>query len=668
MTLTEKIGQLHLPANAPDLDRAAIGRGEAGGVLAFNNGRDIAEMQKLARSSRLGVPLLVGLDVLHGLRTMFPLPLGQAASFDPGLARRAAAIAGREAAAIGVNWTFAPMVDLARDPRWGRMIEGAGEDPFLGRVFARAQVEGYRDGGVIATLKHFAGYGAPKGGRDYDEAVIGAADFADSYLPPFAAGIEAGAGSVMSAFHALDGVPTSASRPLLTDALRGRLGFTGFVVSDWYAVSQLMEHGVAGGPAEAARLGLKAGIDMDMADGLYARHLPAEIAAGRVSEREVTEAARRVLRTKVAAGLFEAPAIAETASGEAAPPSPEARAAARETARDTMVLLRNEGALPLRPGSRVALIGGLADSGEDLVGPHAALAKAEDAVSLLDGLRRRVAASEGASLAYAPGCDPGCGEDAGFSAAEETARNADVVVAVLGEPPKTTGEARSRATLTLPGRQAELLRRLVDTGTPVVLVLLASRPIELGPVVDRLAGLLMAWYPGTEGGSALADLLFGDHSPSAKLPVSWPRRVGQVPLTYDRRPTGRPHEPGNAYTLRYEDEEVTPLFPFGFGLGYGRVRLRVRLANEGERAAAEVVQLYLRQPVASVSQPLRQLKAFAKVALAPGEARMLELAVPARELAFTHPDGTLRAEPGTFQVFVGTDSGAPLAGTFELAE
>lgn len=686
MTLDEKIGQLNLVTNNPLFDRTEVSGGHVGGVLAFASARDIAAIQAVARRSRLGIPLLVGLDVLHGTRTMFPMPLAEAASFDPDLARLNATLAAREASAVGINWTFAPMADLARDPRWGRTIEGFGEDPHLGRLFTRARVEGFQAGGLAATLKHFAGYGAARGGRDYDAADIALPDLLDSYVPPFRAGIEAGAGSVMSGFHALNGEPASASRGLLTGTLRDRLGFDGFVVSDWTAIAELIPHGVAASPAEAARKALAAGIDMDMASGLYRAHLRPELEAGRVDEASITEATRRVLRTKVRMGLLDRPAVdpaSAAASADIPAPTAATREAARRAARDATVLLRNEGALPLAPGARIALVGGMAGSNRDGIGPHAALVRWEDGVTVLDGLKRR-AERTGATVAYAAGCEAACESEAGFDEAVAAARSSDVVVAVMGESVELTGEGGSRAYLTLPGRQPELLRRLVETGRPVVLVLMASRPIELGPLHDRLAALMMAWFPGTEGGNALADLLFGDVSPSAKLPLTWPRTVGQVPLTYDRRPSGRPHDPNNVFTLRYADERVSPLYPFGFGLTYTRFALsnlavatprvardgvlevQVRLANYGLVEGREVVQLYVRQPVASVSRPLRQLKAFEKVSVGRGDSRLLTFRVPAAELGFHREDGSYVVEPGPFHVFVGSSSDAPLWGTFEV--
>lgn len=679
MTLEEKIGQLNLVPFSPTFVKRELEQGRVGAMLAVTKPQEIVEMQSAARQARLGIPLLIGLDVLHGLRTIFPVPMAEVSSFDPELARATARHAGREAAAIGINWTFAPMVDLARDPRWGRMNEGFGEDPLLGRIFTRARVEGFHEAGLATTLKHFAGYGAAIGGRDYDAGAIAPGDLFDSYLPPFRAGIEAGSESVMSAFLSLNGMPVSANRAMLTGILRERWNYEGFVVSDWNSVGELLEHGVAKDPAEAARKALVAGIDMDMYSGFYAAHLADEVKAGRVPEATVTEAARRVLRSKLRMGLFERP-DPDTSRADPAPPSAEARELARQAARDSTVLLRNDAILPLATGKRIAVVGELGQTQRNLVGPHAAMFRAEDGVSVLDGLRRR----GGATVSYAQGCDIECGSDAGFAAAEQAARDADVVVAVLGESNEMSGEAASRARLTLPGRQGELLDRLAATGKPVALVIIAGRPIELGPVMDRLGAVLMAWFPGTEGGNAIADLLFGDAAPSAKLPVSWPRTVGQVPLTYDQAPTGRPHDPKNHYTYRYADEAITPLFPFGFGKTYtefalsdvelprrklpasDQVELHATLRNIGSRAGREVVQLYVRQMHASRSRPARQLKAFEKVALEPREARKLVLRVPVSELGFHLDDGTYVVEPGRYQVFLGTSSDAQLAGEFEV--
>jgi len=685
MTLEEQVGQLHLGSNGPGFRPDAARAGLVGGLMNFNDAPDVARVQALARESRLGIPLLIGLDILQGFRTIFPVPLAQAATFDPALARQAAYLSAREAAAAGVNWTFAPMADLSRDPRWGRIVEGSGEDPLLNRLFTAARVEGFRAGGLATSLKHYVGYGAVQGGRDYDATEIGPADLRDLHLPAFKAGVAAGAESVMTSLNALDGVPGAVNEALVEGVLRREWGFRGFVVSDWDGVKELMAHGVAADGAEAARKAFLAGVDMDMESGLFARHLPDEIKAGRVPEARLDESVRRILRVKAQMGLFGQPDPDPQAANRAIL-TPEARAAAREAARRSMVLLRNEGgALPFGPSVRsVALVGGLATAGGDQLGPHAARGWPDESVTILRGLRER-AAQGGVALAYAPGCDGECRSADGFAAAVEAARAADVAVAVLGEVRTQSGEAASRVSLDLPGRQAELLDALVATGKPVVVALMGGRPLTLGARLDRLAGLIMVWYPGTEGGPALADVLFGDAEPGGRLPVSWPRTVGQVPIHYSRAPSGRPTQADNRFTLQYMDESLEPLFPFGFGLSYtsfaysdlrvsplnggeGEVEVRARVTNTGRRPGREVAQLYVRDPVATRSRPLRELKAFAAVELAPGETREVTLRAPVRDLGFHLADGTYVVEPGLFEVYVGGDARASLRGEFNLRE
>lgn len=686
MTLEEKVGQLNFAPNGPVFDLPEISGGHVGAASALVPATAIAEAHRAARSSRLGIPIMIGLDIVHGFRTMFPLGMAEAGSFDPALGREAAEIAAREAVQQGYNWTFAPTADLARDVRWGRAIESFGEDPYLGALFTRTRVEGFRAGGLMTSLKHFVGYGAAEGGRDYDATEITNRTLYDVYLPSFRAGIEAGAETVMTAFHTIGGVPSTASRFLLTDVLRGHLGFKGFVISDWGAIKQLVAHGIARDEEEAALKAIRAGADQDMAVATYRRFLVPAVRSGRLPEAVVDEAARRVLRAKFAGGLFERPAF-QPKSDETARPTAQAREASRRIGRDTIVLLRNEGALPIAAerGRRIALIGEMATSGVAPIGPHGALFNPDDTTTVLAAMKARAEAA-GMSLVHAPGCDAFCEKTDGFAAAEETARSADLVVAVLGEHDLMTGEGGSRAHLDLPGRQPELLRRLVETGKPVVLVILAARPITLGPTVDRLAGLVMAWYPGTEGGAAITDILFGDHEPSAKLAVSWPRTIGQLPLYYNRLPTGRPAEQGNKYTLRYSDELLEPLFPFGFGMTYtrfsvspvtvetprvardGTLAVSVEVGNAGTRPGREVIQLYIRQTVASVSRPVRQLKAFEKIALAPGETRRVTLRVPVRDLGFHREDGSYVVEPGPFEAYVGTSSSTTLRGEFEVTE
>lgn len=684
MTLEEKIGQLNLISHGHPLRWEDIPEGRTGALINFNNAQDISRAQKLARQSRLGIPILFGLDVLHGFRTTFPVPLGEAAAFNPALSRLAAEWMAREAAYIGVQWTYAPMADLSRDIRWGRIVEGFGEDPYLGSVLTAARVEGLRAGGLAAAVKHFAGYGAPMGGRDYDTTHIPEAELRDIYLPPFRAAIEAGAVSIMSAFNALNGVPSTANRWLLTDVLRKEWGFDGFVTSDWAGIHELLAHGIADGEAEAARKAFLAGVDMDMMSRFYERHLANEVRAGRVPMSAVDQAVRRILRVKFRLGLFEQPDV-DPSRVDAVFPSPGSRQAAREVARETFVLLQNRGEI-LPVGSQVrsiAVVGSLANAPMEQLGPHAARGHLEDSVSFLDGIKRR-AEQSGIAVTHAPACDLFCTDLNGLPEALEAARRADLVVAVFGEPRDASGEAASRAHLKLSGRQQEVLSALAETGKPVALVLVSGRPLELGPLAETIPAILMVWYPGTEGGTALADVLFGEFSPSGKLPVTYPRTVGQVPIYYNHLPSGRPTRSDNRYTLGYYDESVTPQFPFGWGLSYttfaysdlvvGRrsltsgdtLEVSVRVANTGKRAGQEVVQLYVRDPVASRSRPVRELKAFEKIALQPGESRTVTLRVPVRDLGFHLDDGTYVVEPGRFQVWVGGSSLADLEGGFEV--
>lgn len=686
MTLEEKIGQMNLISHGLQLRWEDIAEGKTGALLNFNNAQDVARAQALARQSRLKIPLLFGLDVLHGFRTQFPLPLGEAAAFNPRLSRLASELAAREASHVGVNWTFAPVGDLSRDSRWGRIVEGFGEDPHLGSVLTAARVEGFHKGGLATAVKHFAGYGAPQGGRDYDTTYIPPAEMYDTYLPPFRAALNAGSVSFMAAFNALNGVPSTASSWLLTEVLRDQWGFDGFVTSDWAGIHELIGHGVAADGAEAARKALLAGVDMDMMGRLYIEHLPEEVRSGRVPESAIDEAVRRILRVKMRLGLFERPDSDPTRT-DAGFPTPEARQAAREIARETLVLLQNrDDVLPVKPGIRsIAVVGPLADAPRDQFGPHGARAHPEDSVTFLEGIRRR-AASAGIEVHHAPACDLFCATTDQLPAAIAAARQADLVVAVFGEPQDLSGEAASRAHMTLSGKQAEVLEALAATGKPVALVIVAGRPLVLGELAERIPSILMAWYPGTEGGPAVADVLFGDFSPSGKLPLSWPRATGQLPIYYNRLPTGRPTRSDNRFTLNYIDEAVTPLYPFGWGLSYTRfaygdaaiaerrlsagetLEVSVTVTNTGKHPGQEVVQLYTRDPVASRSRPLRELKAFEKIDLKPGEARRVTLRVPVESLGFHLDDGTYLIEAGAIQVFVGGSSLAEPAGEAEIME
>ncbi|WP_245410856.1 glycoside hydrolase family 3 N-terminal domain-containing protein [Microvirga flavescens] len=684
MTLEEKVGQLNLISHGPPLNWDNIAKGGIGAFLNFNSAEEIARAQRLARESRLKIPAIFGLDILHGFRTQFPVPLGEAASFNPELSRLASVWAAREASHVGLQWTFAPMADLSRDSRWGRIVEGFGEDPYLGAVLTAARVKGFHEGGLATTVKHFAGYGAPQGGRDYDTTFIPRAEMYDIYLPSFRAAVEAGTESVMAAFNALNGSPATASGWLQTDVLRRQWGFRGFVTSDWSGIAELVGHGIAADGAEAARKAILAGVDMDMMGELYVSHLPTEVRAGRVPEAVVNEAVRRVLRTKMRLGLFDRP-DADPSHTDAAFPSLESRKAARDVAAETLVLLKNRNeTLPVGAGIRsIAVVGPLANAPRDQLGPHAARGHAQDSVSLLDGIRTR-AAKAGVEVRHAPTCDLFCRTIDHLPEALEAARASDLVIAVFGEPQDLSGEAASRTRMALTGKQEDALKALIATGKPVVLVLVAGRPLELNSLAENLSAILMAWYPGTEGGTAVADALFGDVNPSGKLPLSWPRAGGQLPLYYNRLPTGRPPLPNNRFTLSYLDEEITPLFPFGWGLGYSNftysnahianarltadetLEVSVTVTNTGHRAGKEVVQLYMRDPVASRSRPLRELKSFEKVSLEAGESRRVTLHVPVDRLGFHLDDGTYLIERGAIQVFVGGSSLAEKIGEIDI--
>jgi beta-glucosidase len=547
-------------------------------------------------------------------------------------------------------------------------------------------VEGFRKGGVATAVKHFAGYGAPQGGRDYDTTYIPRAEMYDTYLPPFRAAVDAGTISFMAAFNALNGEPSTANPWLMTDVLRRQWGFDGFVTSDWVGIGELIGHGIAADGAEAARKAILAGVDMDMMGELYIKHLPDEVRAGRVPEGVIDESVRRILRAKFRLGLFDQPDIDPTRV-DAGFPSPESRQVAREVARETLVLLQNRGdVLPVRPGIRsIAVVGPLADAPHDQMGPHAARGHKEDSVTILQGIRER-AASAGIEVRHAPACDLFCRSTDQLPAAVAAARNADLVIAVFGEPQELSGEAASRAHMELNGRQAEVLEALAAAGKPVALVIMGGRPLVLGSLPERIPSILMAWYPGTQGGPAVADVLFGDESPSGKLPVTWPRATGQLPLYYNRLPTGRPTKPDNRFTLQYIDEAITPLYPFGWGLSYTRftygdaaiakrqlaagemLEVSVTVTNAGSRPGQEVVQLYTRDPVASRSRPLRELKAFEKIHLKPGEARRVTLRAPVESLGFHLDDGTYLVEAGAIEAFIGGNSLAEPVGEAEIAQ
>lgn len=679
MTLEEKIGQLTLKSDGHPNVREDVASGRAGAVINFTKAAATREITELWRKAPHGIPLLRGLDVLQGYRTIFPVPLAQAASFDAELNRRAAAAIARESAVQGINWTYAPMVDIGRDPRWGRVVEGAGEDPWLGALMARARVQGYRAGGLLVTPKHYVGYGAPRAGLDYAPADMSEETLRDVYLPPFRAAVEAGADAIMPALNALNGIPASVDGRLLKDVLRGEWGFDGFVVSDWGAIDQLGNHGIEPEIPAMAREAFRAGVDMDMASAAYQAWLPGEVAAGRIAMKDVDTAVRRVLRVKFRAGLDREAPILPPEQAEARMLAPETTALAVEVARRSIVLLKNErDLLPLDGVKRIALVGGIADSEGDHVGPHAAQWRPGEVTTIRQAMEARAARS-GVAVEYRAGCTPDCVEGTGgFDAAVAAATAADVVVAVFGEPGEISGEAASRADLKLPGGQQALLERLHATGKPVILVIVAGRPLTLPWAFEKLPAVLTAWYPGGFGSVALAEILFGDVAPSGRLPMTWPRHMGQIPIAYDSLRSGRPASAAK-FTSKYVDIPETPQFPFGFGLSTtrfayrspaldrdrvpvdGEVEVSVEVTNTGRREGREVVQLYVRDLQASRVRPERQLKGVALVDLKPGETRRVSIGLDVASLGFHRRDGRYVVEPGTFRLFVGGSSDADLS-------
>lgn len=703
MTLEEKLGQLQqldgeANGNYRPEHAELVRRGLLGSTLNVRGAHRTNELQRIAvEQSRLKIPLIFGFDVIHGYRTIFPVPLAEAASWDPATVERAAAVAASEAAAAGVRWTFAPMVDIARDPRWGRTVEGAGEDPFLGAVMARARVLGFqgRDYSapdkVVACAKHWVGYGAAESGRDYNTTDMSETRLREVYLPPFKAAVDAGVGTLMSAFNDLNGVPASANPFTLTKILRDEWKFDGFVVSDYESVRELINHGLAGDESEAARAALSAGVDMEMVSRLYAKYAPALIREGKLNQARIDEAVRRILRIKLRLGLFEKP-YADEARERTTILSPSNVEAAREVAARSMVLLKNSGGiLPLSKGVRsIAVIGPLADDQQDMLGSWSGDGRKEDVVTLLQGIRAKV--SRTTKVNYARGCTiasttgNGTAESVLIDEAVRAARESDVAIVAVGESADMTGEAASRASLDLPGNQLELVRAVVTTGKPVVIVLMNGRPMTINWIADNAPAILETWFGGIQAGNAIADVLFGDTNPGGKLPVTFPRAVGQIPIYYGHKNTGRPPDPNNKYTSKYLDVPVTPLFPFGYGLSYttfrltslrlsassirsdGRVTVSAEVENVGQRAGDEVVQVYIRDVVASVTRPLKELKGFERITLKPGEKRRVEFTLASAQLGFYNRDMRFVVEPGEFKVFVGANSVEGLEASFRVLE
>jgi beta-glucosidase len=736
MTLEEKIGQLvqyndtgeASPVPAVDANQGAIAavnpetanhvnamdlaaKGRLGSMLNTIGAERTNTYQHLAvDNTRLHIPLLFGADVIHGFRTIYPVPLGLAASFDPDLVVALSHMAAAEATTAGVRWFYSPMVDISRDPRWGRTVEGDGEDAYLGAAMARAYIRGYQGeslaipGNVAASVKHFAAYGAAEAGREYNTTDMSEIRLRQDYLPPYQAAVEAGAATIMSAFNSLNGVPASANPFLLSTILRGEWGFNGFVVSDYTAVMELMNHGIALDPATATRKAITAGVDVDMMSHFYDNELPALIRSGQVPIAVVDEAVRRVLRVKFATGLFEHP---YTEGVEVKAAVPAHRPMVRSAAEESFVLLKNvkltDGAslLPLSPASkRVALIGPLADDKADMVGAWAGAGNQGDIVTLREALELR-AQQLGTSLVYSSGTEIDGASEAGFPEAVESARAADVVILALGESAAMSGEAGSRANLDLPGNQQQLLEAVVAAGKPVVLLIFSGRPLVLDWAARHVPAIIEVWFPGTEAGNAITNVLYGDVSPSGKLPMSFPRALGQEPLYYNQFPTGRPpagidlSKPpgdGSRFFSRYIDVPNSALFPFGYGLSYSSFTYKdvkvskssIQLAqaltnrtdplleamafvtNSGDRTASEVVQCYVRNLGASIEQPVRSLEGFRRITLAPGESKQVSFPLGFKELSFFNLESKPTIEATHYTVWIGGSSQASEQADFEV--
>lgn len=687
MTIEEKIGQLNMAAagyavTGPVLASATaegIGAGRIGNLLNLWGAADVHAMQKIAvEKTRLGIPLLIGFDVLHGHRTIFPIPLAEAASFDPLLWERSAREAAAEAAGDGINLTFAPMLDIARDPRWGRIAEGPGEDPWVGAQFAKAKVHGFQGDGlpdglanrdaVAATAKHFCAYGAALAGRDYASADVSGRLLHEVYLPPFAAAVAAGCAAIMPAFNDIGGIPMTVHVPLLRDWLRRETGFEGVIISDYNAIGELLRHGIAGDLAEAAAAALRAGVDIDMMSGAYCEGLVPALARGLVSVGEIDAAVRRVLQLKERLGLFDDPFKRGLAAADPGI-STSRRQLAREAAERSIVVLTNDQILPLAPSlRRIALIGPLADARADMLGPWAMAGHASDPVTIREGL---IAALPGTEIVFTPGVAIAGTGMPDMAALRKTCKGADLVVLCLGEAAHMSGEAASRANPCLPGTQNALAEAIFALGKPVIVLISSGRPLMIGALAEKARALVATWFLGIEAGNAIARVLTGQINPTGRLPVTWPRDVGQVPIYFSERPSGRPAKPDDPYTSKYLDMPVEPLFPFGHGLSYSRfiietmradrmefkrgdhLTIEANVFNDGPVAGQATVFLFSRDKVASVARPVLELKGAGRIDLAAKTRGSISFKLAAEELAFPGHDLKPVFEPGEFILSVG---------------
>lgn len=724
MTVDEKIGQLRLISVGPDNPKEAIREmikdGQVGAIFNTVTRQDIRQMQdQVMALSRLKIPLFFAYDVVHGQRTVFPISLGLASSFNLDAVRTVGRVSAYEAADDGLNMTWAPMVDVSRDPRWGRASEGFGEDTYLTSIMGETMVKAMQGKSpadrysVMTSVKHFAAYGAVEGGKEYNTVDMSSQRLFNDYMPPYKAGLDAGSGAVMVALNSLNGTPATSDSWLLKDVLRDEWGFKGITVSDHGAIKELIKHGTAADPEDAVRVALKAGVDMSMADEYYSKYLPGLIKSGKVTMAELDDATRHVLNVKYDMGLFNDPyshlgpkeSDPVDTNAESRLHRKEAREVAREVARESVVLLKNRlETLPLKKSGTIAVVGPLADSQRDVMGSWSAAGVANQSVTVLAGIQNAV--GDGAKILYAKGANITNDKDivdflnlyeeavkidprspqAMIDEAVQAAKQADVVVAVVGESQGMAHEASSRTNITIPQSQRDLITALKATGKPLVLVLMNGRPLALVKEDQQADAILETWFAGTEGGNAIADVLFGDYNPSGKLPISFPRSVGQIPVYYSHLNTGRPYNPEkpNKYTSRYFDEANGPLYPFGYGLSYttftvsdvtlssptmqrdGKVTASVEVTNTGKREGATVIQMYLQDVTASMSRPVKQLKGFEKITLKPGERKTVSFPIDIEALKFWNQQMKYDAEPGKFNVFIGVDSARVKQGSFEL--
>lgn len=711
MTLEEKIGQLNLPAAGDFTTGQAsssniadkIKAGQVGGLFNIKTVAKIRDVQRVAvEESRLGIPLLFGMDVIHGYETIFPIPLGLASSWDMELIKKSAQIAAKEASADGINWTFSPMTDISRDPRWGRVSEGSGEDPFLGSEIAKAMVRGYQGDDLslsttlMACVKHFALYGAGEAGRDYNTVDMSRQRMYNEYFPPYKAAIEAGVGTVMTAFNEVEGIPASANRWLMTEVLRDQWGFDGFVVTDYTAINEMIDHGIGDLQTVSAR-SLQAGVDMDMVGEGFLTTLKPSLEEGKITEEEINEACRRILIAKYKLGLFEDPyryCDIERAENEIF--NAENRQVSREIAAKSFVLLKNEKqTLPLAKQGTIALVGPMADNAENMTGTWSVAGRFEESISLMQGIKNAV--GEEVTILHARGANivrdsllesrvsvfgkptyrDSRSEEELIAEALEVAKKSDIIVAAMGESAEMSGESSSRSSIELPENQRKMLQELAKTGKPIVLVLFTGRPLAIRWETENLPAILNVWFGGSEAGDAIADVLFGKVNPSGKLTATFPQNTGQIPIYYNHKNTGRPLPEGEwfqKFRSNYLDIPNSPLFPFGYGLSYtsfkyGDVKLshsqlagdqtltaKVSITNTGEYDGAEVVQLYVRDVVGSVTRPVKELKGFQKVFIKAGETQEIHFELRQEDLKFYNHSLDFVFEPGDFEVMIGTNS------------